>query len=457
MLLLAAACAPGANSGGAAGRPNFLVILIDTLRRDHLSCYGYERATSPNIDRLAADGVVFDRCLTVAPWTYPTVKGLFSGRYPRAVVPAGGKEAQTHEALPESITTLAEALRDRGYRTAALVDNPGLSPDLHYDQGFDEYGFLPAGWNWTDTPPDEFLAAFIRQRDRSIIPAHAPFFWYVHIIYPHMPYAPRPPFDGRFGPGYRTVTPEERNGVINCYDEEILMADDLVGRMVGALQACGLLDSTWIILVSDHGEAFWEHGVVGHGNSLQNEILRVPLIVRPPGGRASPRAHVARRARIPDPVTIIDLYPTLLDLAGAPPGVSMDGISLRPLLASERSAARFRDRALMSENGHNPCIQAGACQDARYKLLFTPPDSITDAEAQARLTRGEDVALFDLAGDPGEQRDVRAERPMIARRMERQLKAHWVAADLERSSLAGETKKLDPATVARLKALGYVR
>jgi arylsulfatase A-like enzyme len=322
MLAILAGDARGEESRRVPRPPHIVFVMIDTLRPDHLGCYGYARNTSPNIDRIAEQGVVFENVFSVAPWTNPTIASLFTGLYPQAIFPPAEHRDAIRQALPGQLETLAERLKRKGYRTAALVDHPGISRRWNYDQGFDtwvslfhEGGFKV--WGVTD-------AEFVNQEFDAILEGggKVPVFIYLHVVYPHRPYIPPPPHDSLFGPGFKRVEEREKQGVINRYDGEIRYTDDLVGMILGSLKKRGILERTIIVVTSDHGEGFWEHGLSEHGNSLFNELLRVPLIIFLPGGRGrAPK-------RVEEPASNIDLYPTILEMAGVTPPAGTDGKSL---------------------------------------------------------------------------------------------------------------------------------
>src|SRR5262249_39875231 len=150
-----------------------------------------------------------------------------------------------------------------------------------------------------------------------------------------------------------------------------------------------------LIILSDHGEAFWEHDAWEHGNTLYDELLRVPLVIRPPGGRRAQGGRLARTARAANPVSTIDLYPTILDLARAPPAGRASGVSFLPILEGGRAPRGLRSRVRMSENAHTACVYGGAVRDARYKLVYAPPDSVRE-DIEVPVGRGAHTALYDL-------------------------------------------------------------
>ncbi|MDX1384488.1 MAG: sulfatase, partial [Thermoanaerobaculia bacterium] len=358
--------------------PNVLFVLVDTLRADFLGTYGHDLDTSPEIDRLAAEGYVFENAQSVSPWTNPAIATLFSGRYPDALIPPLPHRQAIGRPLPDDVETLAEKLQSRGYRTVGLVDHPGISPGLDFDQGFETFLhlFKEGGfdsWQVTDTGFvfDQVAAQLERPRDER------PLFLYLHLVYPHHPYKPEAGYAEPFWPEGRVTRPYRR---LANYRGEIRQTDALVGRIMAAVQDRGLDASTWLVLASDHGEGFWEHGMWEHGNSLFEELLRIPLILRPPGGRDEP-------VRIATRVSLVDVYPTLLDLAGAEAPTGLDGESLVPLLHGETLE---RKTPIFAGSPHSGDVERAAVYQGRFKYI---------KEAEHDL-------LYDLEADPGEAEPI---------------------------------------------------
>jgi len=242
-------------------RPNIFIILVDTLRPDHLGCYGYERPTSPNIDRLALEGVRFEKAFSQAPWTDPSILTLFTGLYPSDVWEPNRHKVAIRQALPSAVDTLAEILSVNGYFTVAASDHPGVTY-RRFGQGFDIFSALYhvdgpwVGWRETDAEKIlEQLNTLLERRQGN------PLLTYVHLIYPHQPYEPPSPYDNYFGRGTYEVSSENRQYVINMYDGEVKLADDVVGLILKDIRRLNLDNDSIVILLSDHGEGFWEHGL----------------------------------------------------------------------------------------------------------------------------------------------------------------------------------------------------
>ena len=320
--------------------PNILVVLVDTLRADHLASYGYSRSTSPNVDRLAQQGVLFENAIAASSWTPPSHASMLTGRYPYE------HGVEWYRTLDTRYPTIAEALSSRGYRTAAFSANLfGFNRGWGFGRGFirfedqfqstldmvvrTEYGRVVVTpllrWlgfeDWIGRKRAvEITQAALRwvQRDAAI-----PFFAFLNYFDLHDPYLPPQPYRARFGrspnPGgalnslghpIPTLTPEQLQGEIDAYDGAIAYVDDSIGQLLAGLQQSGRLENTLVIFLSDHGESFGEHGMFFHQNGLYREVLHVPLIVWWPG-------HVPSGMRVATPVTNAALPATLMDLIGA--------------------------------------------------------------------------------------------------------------------------------------------
>ena len=321
-LILAAAYAAVLTgcSDSTSGAPppirNIVLISLDTLRADHLGVYGYPRETSPKIDSFARQAFVFDRMLAPAPNTPPSQMAMMTSLYP-------GRHGFTGKGdkLVAGIETLAERLSAAGLRTAGFVDGGYLHAAFGFDRGFDSYNhrggglaeILPRATRWLDAHADE------------------PFFLFLHTYDIHAPYFSPPPFGGMFheqpyaGDLVPTVErldalfleqaeldPVDVQHLVDSYDEGIRYTDFQIGRFLDELERRGHFDDTLIILTSDHDEEFGEHGSVIHWQLYFQPNLRIPLIVRPPGGAEGP-------LRIAAPAQLIDILPTLLALVGADP------------------------------------------------------------------------------------------------------------------------------------------
>jgi len=404
-------------------RPDILLILVDTLRADHLGVYGYERDTSPNLDAWAKRGIVFDQARSTAPWTNPAIASLFAGLYPQSVLPPATHKEAIRLIVPDSHEMLAERLHTAGYRTVALVDHPGLGRGNGFGQGFESYDHLYelAGESgWTDTPAD-FVAETVRDRLESA--DQRPTFLYLHLVYPHRPYSPPEPHGSYFESPHEGGRGARRAEAIDSYDGEIRYMDTLIGSLERLLRELEL--EPWILFTSDHGEGFWEHGRSEHGNSFFDELLRIPLIVIPPPGSGQ---KAGRSDRL---VSLLDLHPTVLEIAGIELPEGLDGLSL----LTDR-AATTPGRSLISESPHSRSIHGAAIIRDHTKYILD-----------------RDRSAYDVFEDPAESHPV-ATTVETWQLVERLLLEHRRRNELRR--IAPETREPDPETIERLKALGYV-
>ncbi|HEU4401871.1 MAG TPA: sulfatase [Candidatus Polarisedimenticolia bacterium] len=430
-------------------RQDIVLIVVDTLRADHLGIYGYPRSTSPHLDALGRGGVVFERAWGAAPWTLPSIMSIMTSRYP-----SSHRVENDGLRLPEGIPTLAETLHAEGYATGGFVSHVYVTAPFGFARGFDtfeDFGLsrpeyrLEAGLEPTaDRVTDAALAWLKPQASRSL-------FLFVHYFDPHWPYDPPPAYRDLFPSAYRgpldashdalskfqdplTPIPEDyRRFLIDRYDGEIRFVDDQVGRLLDGLREAGRGERAWIIVTADHGEEFKDHGSMGHGRALYEETIRVPLLIGRLSGAAT---HGARRtattaggaagapgdqgaddgrgARVATPVSGIDLFPTIAALAGVanlPPG--LQGKSLAPPLSSgapRSSGSEWSgpppDRTLVSET-----VRLNACRKAvrsgRLKLIQFMDENRSE--------------LYDLVDDPHESHDQAPERTEDRHRLMRLL------------------------------------
>ncbi|MFM7144532.1 MAG: sulfatase [Alphaproteobacteria bacterium] len=407
--------------------PDVFVVLVDTLRPDHLGTYGYDRPTSPAIDRIAASGTVFERAYTVAPWTNPSVSTLLTGLYPRALFAPTPPEGGYRQAMPRKVRTLASRFRSAGYATAALVDHPAIaSPPLGFLRDFERVVRLSpeADRVWkTKAASADAIAATVT----DAVAGRRPEFVYLHLVQPHWPYEPVPPYKGMFGPGAtsRERSEKDRQASIDDYDAEIRWADDCIAGVERALRASGRWQHTWLVVMSDHGEGFFEHGLSDHGNSYYEELLRVPLVIRAPGGKR------VLPPRVSTPVSTIDLAPTLLAMAGLPAARELPG---RSLLDASSIAGR---KLLFAEDA-----------------VLLPPEQAAVIEGSTKWVRATTDALYDLDADPGEHLPIAGQEAERARLAEA-LRVHDRRNAERRGGTAATPAQLPDETVERLRALGY--
>jgi arylsulfatase A-like enzyme len=423
---------------------NVVLVLVDTLRADHLGAYGYARPTSPTLDRLAASGVLFTQARSVAPWTNPVISSIFTGRHPDALFEPRLHAEAIHLPLPESVPTLASKLGEAGFRTLAFVDHPGISPKLGFGRGFDIFVSLyrELGRPGFGTSDGRQIVATIGRRLAALEPGR--FFLYLHLLYPHRPYRAPPPYADFFAPTTtgRDDRPRRRDRLLAAYDAEIRYTDDVVAQLMAQLESAGRLEETWVIFASDHGEGFREHGRETHGNSFYDELLHVPLLLVPPrSARIAPR-------RIATPVSLLDLHATVLDLAGLRSDRDRSGIEGLSLLRFLRGGPAREEERQIAEQPNSGDIHGAAILEPPWKLI------------RRREPRLPPLQLYDLVADPYELNNRAAAEPEIARRLDELLGRH-LRADLlllktaHRGTDGPET--LDDETIRRLKALGYLQ
>jgi arylsulfatase A-like enzyme len=437
----------------AARRPHILLVVADSLRARNLGCYGYRGSPTPTIDRLAAEGVVFEQAIAVGGNTSSSMSALFTGRYPFFEFGEPWTEApygmerfrrQPGMGLPTDMTTVAESLMLAGYRTVAFVTNPYVGPTFAMQQGFrlfEEIRPADGAEYATAEAVSRRAVRFVRTVDTD-----RPSFLYLHFMDTHGPYLdPQAPADeaGRAGRdeawrGWSTLGGTEASrhaapaaAMTAAYDSGVRRVDAALDRILKAYAKRGLLEDTLVVFTADHGEEFLEHGGTTHKGTLFEELVHVPLVVRAPGGAAG--------RRWPGLVRSFDVAPTLLDYAGIPsPGADMDALSLRP--AVEGRAFQGPTFAYAGFPGLR------MVRGERYKLL--------------RRADGSEM-LFDLRRDPAETVNLagsaepgpRAARAALATALD------TTVDRLRRQGVAGTgpaTVVLDEPTRRRLRALGYV-
>lgn len=383
----------------AAVKPNILLVLIDTLRADHLHCYGYSRKTSPAIDELASRGVLFEEAISAAPWTLPSAMSLLTGR-----LPSRHRVENDTLRLAPSIPLLPGVLKEAGYATSAVVSHIYVSSAFGFDRGFDHFDDFGLSKNYRFEAGLEPRAAAVTDRALQQIRTlkRRPFFLLVHYFDPHWDYAPPAPFDRRFAGPYRgkvtgsyqsfaeytvpgmKLAPEDRQHLLDLYDGEIAYADSEIGRLLRGLAAAGLSERTVVVVTSDHGEEFKEHDSMGHGRNLYDEVVKVPLIVAVPG-------EGSRARRIHEQVRTLDLFPTLCRMGGGavPPGI--EGEDLGPLLGGKAGPAR----AAVTETIRFDAYRKAYRREGKKLIL--------NLESNRR-------ELYDLAKDPTETVNLWPER-----------------------------------------------
>jgi arylsulfatase A-like enzyme len=440
--LAAAAVALAACGADRPDRPNVVLITLDTTRSDHLSAYGYERPTSPVLERLAAEGALFELAYAPSATTGPSHATMFTSRYP-----ASHRVLKNGVPLSDDALTLAEVLGARGYQTGAVVSSWVLKRRFGYAQGFEEYeqGFDPARASITTTPsePGRAPRALDRRADATTDRAlewleerrdpERPFLLFVHYFDPHEPYDPPPEPRRRFARPHRG----KADRLIDLYDAEIAFTDQQLGRLLDALRRLELEEDTLVIVAGDHGEGLGEHGHTLHGINIYEEAVRVPLVLRLPG-------RIEAGLRVSGPVELVDLLPTVLELLDLPPGGAEQGRSLAGLL--REGEAPDEQRPVFLERRHyKPQVLMGhevagvklGLRHGRWKLIVGEEEGTRE--------------LYDLAADPDESRNLYEEQPETVARLTQMLET-WRALVARESGGAAEFSEADRR---QLEALGY--
>jgi arylsulfatase A-like enzyme len=415
--------------GGAPEKPNVVLISIDTLRADHLGCYGDPRGTSPHIDRLASEGVLFENGFSPTAWTLPGHASMFSGLTPRR---HGATRVKT--AIREDVPLLAEILAQNGYATAAVVNAPFMQAKFGFSRGFDTFTYV--------------AKLEVAQHQQAVLNTvrrggEKPFFYFFHYMSVHDPYAPEESFNRFVGTyelpievtgqrmlqlwraldaGEKSLNADEVRFLDDLYTGGVLSVDARVGEILDLLERLQLADDTVVIFTSDHGEEFMEHGSIVHTKTLYDEILRVPLILRGPG--------VPRGERVRSMAALIDVVPTVLGLVdiASPPG--LDGVDLAAYWNDDTNPERLLE------------IETNWINGARGKRGIRTPTRklIVSLETGTK-------EYYDLVNDPAETNN---------------LYPHPGAEELRRAlgkqsePTAGGEVVLDPKDIAALKALGYL-
>ncbi len=442
-------------------KPNVLVVLIDTLRADRLGAHGYHRDTSPNLDKLASEGMRFDAAIAQASWTKPSMASMLTGVYARQTSVSSGTWAQEGQEgavlvqfLAPKHVTLAEKLAALGYETGAFGENHHLVPKMGFSQGYLRYdwkqpvhiGPLRQIVKRFESP---FIADWINDRFFDWLDANEgrKFFAYLHHIDVHWPYESPAPFSGMFTTapatedfnrskfmpdtverlregGVEQLDPGTLRAMSDAYDEGIRYVDDRLGKVFDELRRRGVYDDTLIIVTADHGEEFLEHGLLGHGESLYDEVIRVPLIVKFP----CPGPHCAPSV-VSSQVELVDIFPTVLGAVGAAVPANLVGRNLA-------------DQASESRTAYSELASIIALRTPQWKWIYDEQDDTGE--------------LFDLAQDPGEANDL-ATTELALRELLSARVLDFAATHLKDDAVNAYAVEADERMLENLKALGYVK
>jgi arylsulfatase A-like enzyme len=467
------------------GGPPLTVILIqgDTLRKDHLDAYGYERPTAPALRKLAEDGALFNNALTQTSWTKAATPSIMTSLYPTT-----HGVHQIPDRLPASATTIAEVFRQAGYATASFASASFTGTFTNLQQGFEELHEVestvgragPSGGS--SKTAREYVDRLTDWLDHH---RDVPSFVYLHFMDPHSPYEPYPPYNTMWAdPKWRDEYLRElefmkkfvtsafladrgmatRDELIaagldpeafirfskDWYDGSIRGMDAELSRVVELLQAGSQRNRSLIAFYADHGEEFHDHGRMWHGQSVYGEMIRVPLILWGPG-------RVPKGVKVDEPVELIDVMPTLLEYAGLPLPPGIQGQTLRPLLAADGRGdgmAATKQRPIFAEKqpqggtGHPLQTECYAIVDGNWKLIHNVarPEELPEYE------------LFDFYRDPLDQKNVAAEHPDVVDRLGKVLESwHRMALQAKLKPDSEDTKGMTAEQLERLRSLGYIK
>ena len=394
---------------------NVVLITIDTLRADHVGCYGYKQIKTPNIDSLAADGVRFERAFTPVPVTLPSHSAMLTGTYPML---SGMHDFSGNKLNPQQ-PTLATVLKRAGYATGAVMGAAVLDSRFGLNQGFDFYYDHFDFSRLDESNLDEM------ERPANVVAdvaldwlgknSQKKFFLWMHLYDPHYPYHPPEPY--------------RREYAAQPYDGEIAFADEQLGRLLRFLKEKGLYQNTVIVLSGDHGESLGEHGEKTHGFFIYNATMRVPLIMRLPGKPAGQTLDI--------PVSLVDLMPTVLAAVGVEAPSQVQG---KNLLAELQGKAGERDRTLYGETFlprlHFNWSELRGAENTKYHFIDAPRPE-----------------LYDVAKDPDEVHNLLSEKKAVGDEMRAKLTG--LIREYSAGKEMAEKTGLDPALMERLKSLGY--
>jgi arylsulfatase A-like enzyme len=474
LVLLALAACRGKEKGTAASASpphpprRVFLITVDTLRADHMSLYGYPRATTPGLQKLAATGVTFDRAITQWPKTGSSFAAMFTGLYPHTT-------GLTHKAalrIPASYLTLPEFFKEQGYQTVGVVSNAVLAANLGWNSGFDEFRET---WGNGEIPDDPkrfrtFIAApKVNELAVPLLRRHAKadrLFAWIHYSDPHAPYILPPDEENPFvgdavynGPGDREIPKRLVNRgyaleghtdlkyYVAQYDANVLLADRYIQKLLDQMRSLGLLEDSLIVFAADHGEELGEHNSwFEHGPLPYNTTGHVPLFFVM---NSVVMDGLAAGRRIDRPVELIDVYPTLRDAVAPDRQIEgLEGHSLWPLLRPGKTDPKEMDvfRQAFLEAGNRPNLYHSV-QEGTWKLIFNSGGK--NSRAAGSPTGG--FELYDLSADPLEMRNLAATRTEEVRRLRKDLVA-W----MQKARATGDEDEVNAETERALKALGYV-
>jgi arylsulfatase len=453
-------------SGEIEKKPSIIIVTIDALRADHLSCYGYTKIETGNIDKIAKDGYLFTNAYAVTSWTTPSMMSMLTGKYPDV-----HRCIDYSHRVPDGIMSIPQILKSYGYRTEAIIANMNLSPRFGFSRGFHryiQYGDIQYLSLFKDTRLSNLFQRFqslflgglhlvkdstfwaTEKMKRSIISnKEESLFLWVHYMDPHAPY--EPPIEyipDAYEPSEDTIVylkenpvvyggksydRSDKNSILNLYDGEILYVDDKLGEVIDLLKDNELYNKSLIIITADHGEAFWEHNLRDHGKTLYNEMLKIPFIMKFPEGY-----NYSNRKVIDTPISLIDIPGTLLDFLGIDTIEQYSDRSIIDILQEDEPVDNDIFHEVLMDNP-----EAMKIQNKKFSLIY-----------DAKSGREE---FYHIAKDPYELEDASDDFPEEKEEMFERL-SEWVRSIQKEREIYGEGEitGLDKKTLEEMRGLGYI-
>jgi arylsulfatase A-like enzyme len=441
---------------------NIVLITIDALRADHLSCYGYNRNTSPNIDRIAEKGIIFKNATATSSWTAPSMASLFTSVYPinHGVVHGMGYKKDetiyTQEVFSDELTTLAELLKEHGYTTIGVASNLHLSEKFGFARGFDSFGCLPF------VPADSVNRIICRLE--SEIKNFDKYFLWIHYIDPHYPYSPRKPWINHYLPeestlqisnlsdlspmdlmifnnklkkdnrelSKQTITMLKKN-LLARYDSEINYVDSYIGELI---QIFDQDDNTIIIITSDHGEEFFEYDYVGHGNNLHHETTHIPLIIKLPSSY--------KKGIVEKNISLVDVMPTILHTLN----ITAPDQTLGQSFWENKEPLFWLKKMLLRK-------ESSEYKFAELDNWYTFKSIITPEWKYIYDYKDNTEQLYNIKSDPMELNNLADKKAKQCNKLREQL-FKWVS-DSKKYPTIKQARKLSPEEKEKLKELGYIQ
>jgi len=426
-------------------KPNIILVVIDTLRADHLGCCGYRRNITPNIDSLAADSLLFKNAISPAPWTTPAVAALLTSQYPSVM-------GMFENVVPinKRFTLFSEVLKQQNYSTYGIISHALLSARLGFERGFDVFDEINAlGHEGISSPQiTDKAISFLKNKHQQ------PFFLFAHYFDPHYNYCLHPEYNyykdynGKLKSNHSILelweirqkfSKDDIEFLLALYDSEIAFTDEYIGRVFGELKKQDLYDNSIIIVTADHGEEFMERGWLGHTITLYQEMLRVPLIMKMPGCKP----------QVIDPsVGLINVIPTIYRYMDLQVDHKLEGSPL--LLDSGKSITAG---PIFSETFNPQVHQPGRIQPIALRSIVLGSRKLIYNQVK------DSIEIYDFSSDPYEQNNLSAQKNLENDRLKKLL-ASWIkyaAKKRKPTPIPDETELFTPEQIEQLKSLGYLK